>query len=80
MAEHTGDGSGVVDGNYHFEKSVLDNMKVIKLLDQAIKQNKGFSLARFGIGEISYLSYPADYLYRNSNAMYLMREYPMHQR
>ncbi|MEC0276484.1 GT-D fold domain-containing protein [Peribacillus frigoritolerans] len=42
------------DGNYHFEKSLLDNRKVIKLLDQAIKQNKGFSLAHFGIGEISY--------------------------
>ncbi|KOR82794.1 hypothetical protein AM233_00630 [Bacillus sp. FJAT-22058] len=50
----------MIDGNYHFEKSLLDNRKVIKLLDQAIKQNKGFSLARFGIGEISYLSYPAN--------------------
>jgi hypothetical protein len=50
----------VIDGKYHFEKSLLDNRKVIKLLDQAIKQNKGFSLARFGIGEISYLSYPAN--------------------
>ena len=63
MAEHTGGGSGVVDGNYHYEKSLLDNMKVIELLDQAIKQNKGFSLARFGIGEISYLSYPANGLF-----------------
>ncbi|MEY8757051.1 GT-D fold domain-containing glycosyltransferase [Peribacillus frigoritolerans] len=50
----------MIDGKYHFEKSLLDNRKVIKLLDQAIKQNKGFSLARFGIGEISYLSYPAN--------------------
>ncbi|MED4635558.1 GT-D fold domain-containing glycosyltransferase [Peribacillus frigoritolerans] len=50
----------MIDGNYHFEKSLLDNRKVIKLLDQAIKQNRGFSLARFGIGEISYLSYPAN--------------------
>ncbi|MFJ7928516.1 GT-D fold domain-containing glycosyltransferase [Peribacillus sp. NPDC096448] len=63
MAEHTGGGSGVVDGNYHYEKSLLDNKKVIELLDQAIKQNKGFSLARFGIGEISYLSYPANGLF-----------------
>jgi hypothetical protein len=50
----------VIEGNYHFEKYLLDNRKVIKLLDQAIKQNRGFSLARFGIGEISYLSYPAN--------------------
>ncbi|USK78053.1 hypothetical protein QRD90_13970 [Peribacillus frigoritolerans] len=50
----------MVEGNYHFEKYLLDNKKVIKLLDQAIKQNRGFSLARFGIGEISYLSYPAN--------------------
>ncbi|MCD1162397.1 GT-D fold domain-containing protein [Peribacillus frigoritolerans] len=53
----------MVEGNFHFEKSLLDNRKVIKLLDQAIKQNKGFSLARFGIGEISYLSYPANGLF-----------------
>ncbi|WP_249595557.1 GT-D fold domain-containing protein [Peribacillus frigoritolerans] len=50
----------MVEGNYHFEKYLLDNRKVIKLLDQAIKQKRGFSLARFGIGEISYLSYPAN--------------------
>ncbi|MFY0802938.1 GT-D fold domain-containing glycosyltransferase [Peribacillus frigoritolerans] len=50
----------MVEGNYHFEKYLLDNRKVIKLLDQAIKQNRGFSLARFGIGEMSYLSYPAN--------------------
>ncbi|MED4694748.1 GT-D fold domain-containing glycosyltransferase [Peribacillus frigoritolerans] len=50
----------MVEGNYNFEKSLLDNRKVIKLLDQAIKQNRGFSLARFGIGEISYLSYPSN--------------------
>ena len=50
----------MVEENYHFEKYLLDNRKVIKLLDQAIKQNRGFSLARFGIGEISYLSYPAN--------------------
>ncbi|PRS36423.1 hypothetical protein C6W19_14515 [Bacillus sp. RJGP41] len=50
----------MIEGNYHFEKYLLDNRKVIKLLDQAIKQNRGFSLARFGIGEISYLSYPAN--------------------
>ncbi len=48
------------EGTYHFENQLLDNMKVIKLLDQAIKQKKGFSLARFGIGEISYLSWPAN--------------------
>lgn len=35
----------------------------MKLLDQAIKQNRGYSLARFGIGEISYLSYPANGLF-----------------
>ncbi|MEB2628193.1 GT-D fold domain-containing glycosyltransferase [Peribacillus frigoritolerans] len=52
----------MVEGNYHFEKYLLDNRKVIKLLDQAIKQNRGFSLARFGIGEMSYLSYPANEL------------------
>lgn len=50
----------MIEGNYHFEKYLLDNRKAIKLLDQAIKQNRGFSLARFGIGEISYLSYPAN--------------------
>ncbi|PAK34988.1 GT-D fold domain-containing glycosyltransferase [Peribacillus simplex] len=50
----------MVEGYYHFEKYLLDNRKVIKLLDLAIKQNRGFSLARFGIGEISYLSYPAN--------------------
>ncbi|MBT2617223.1 MULTISPECIES: GT-D fold domain-containing glycosyltransferase [unclassified Bacillus (in: firmicutes)] len=50
----------MIEGNYHFEKYILDNRKVIRLLDQAIKQNRGFSLARFGIGEISYLSYPAN--------------------
>ena len=50
----------MIEGNYHFEKYLLDNRKVIRLLDQAIKQNRGFSLARFGIGEISYLSYPAN--------------------
>lgn len=55
-----GGGCGLVEGNYHFEKYFLENMKVIKLLDQAIKQKKGFSLARFGIGEISYLSWPAN--------------------
>ncbi|MFJ7364258.1 GT-D fold domain-containing glycosyltransferase [Peribacillus frigoritolerans] len=53
----------MVEGNYHFEKYLLDNRKVIKLLDQAIKQNKGFSLARYGIGEISYLSYSANGLF-----------------
>ncbi|PHD74971.1 hypothetical protein COF64_13860 [Bacillus sp. AFS043905] len=53
----------MVEGNYHFEKYLLDNRKVMKLLDQAIKQNRGFSLARFGIGEISYLSYPANGLF-----------------
>lgn len=60
MGEHIGGGSGVFEGTYHFENQLLDNMKVIKLLDQAIKQKKGFSLARFGIGEISYLSWPAN--------------------
>ncbi|TWD97771.1 hypothetical protein FB545_3288 [Peribacillus frigoritolerans] len=53
----------MVEGNYHFEKYLLDNRKVMKLLDQAIKQNRGYSLARFGIGEISYLSYPANGLF-----------------
>lgn len=46
--------------DYCFEHSLLDNQKVIRIIDQAIEKKVGFSLARFGIGEITYLSWPAN--------------------
>lgn len=41
-----------------FEKNMLEASQVFHLIDQAITEKKSFSLARFGIGEISYLRWP----------------------
>lgn len=43
---------------YQFEKRILKTSQVFDLIDRAVVDNKGFSLARLGIGEISYLSWP----------------------
>ncbi|TLS37465.1 GT-D fold domain-containing glycosyltransferase [Pseudalkalibacillus caeni] len=40
-----------------YENRFLETPEVLKLIDKAIEQKKGISLARFGIGEITYLSY-----------------------
>jgi hypothetical protein len=42
--------------NYNYENHMLLTHQVLKLIDLAIFQKKGFSLARFGIGEITYLT------------------------
>ncbi|MGM0903869.1 MAG: GT-D fold domain-containing glycosyltransferase [Bacillota bacterium] len=41
-----------------YEKNLLKPITVLNLIDRAVADKKGFSLARFGIGEISYLSWP----------------------
>ncbi|PGZ99794.1 hypothetical protein COE51_08340 [Bacillus pseudomycoides] len=42
--------------NYNYENHMLLTHQVLKLIDLAIFQKKGLSLARFGIGEITYLT------------------------
>lgn len=47
---------GVKSLNYNYESHMLLTHQALKLMDLAILQKKSFSLARFGIGEITYLT------------------------
>jgi hypothetical protein len=49
----------LVKHSYRFETFLLDHSLVINMLEKAIGQKRSFSLGRFGIGEISFLSWPA---------------------
>ncbi|MFC6602844.1 hypothetical protein ACFQDF_17230 [Ectobacillus funiculus] len=42
--------------DYNYENHIMLSHQVLKLIDMSMLQKKGFSLARFGIGEITYLT------------------------
>lgn len=48
----------MIKHNYHFETFLLDHSLVVNKIEKAVEQKSSFSLGRFGIGEISFLSWP----------------------
>jgi hypothetical protein len=45
--------------HYRFETYLLDHSRAINRIEKAVAQKKSFSLGRFGIGEVSFLSWPS---------------------
>jgi hypothetical protein len=60
----------VVKQNYRFETIFFDHSRVISIIEKALAQKKSFSLGRFGIGEISFLSWPTNPLLLESFKRY----------
>jgi hypothetical protein len=48
--------------NYRYETFFFDNSRIINMIQKAYEMKSSLSLGRFGIGEISYLSWPTNTL------------------